>query len=213
MGRIQGAITAMITPMLNGEIDEQGMIDFIDFCEAAGFDTLFIETVGVGQSETAVHGMVDFFLLIMLAGAGDELQGIKKGILEIADAIAINKADGSNIENAKKAQKDYEAAFHFLAHSSLWQPPVLTCSAVTLSGIDEIWDTILSHKRRFIASGRFFEKRKKQSISWMHSIIKEEIIENFYADPRVKESIEKFTRMVEKGDISPSAAARRILFS
>jgi LAO/AO transport system kinase len=118
-------------------------------CEAAGFDVAIVETVGVGQSETTVSSMVDFFLVLMISGAGDELQGIKKGVLELADAIAINKADGNNIKKAEIAKKEYENALHFLnPASSTWTPPVLTCSAVEMTGIDEIWNNILLHKKK-----------------------------------------------------------------
>jgi len=133
-------------------------------CEAAGFDVIIVETVGVGQSETTVASMVDFFLVLMLAGAGDELQGIKKGVLELADAIAINKADGTNIENAKIAKLEYERALSILTpFSKTWSPPVLTCSAVTMKGIDEIWQTILEHRKKIEATGELAEKRSQQS--------------------------------------------------
>ncbi len=136
-------------------------------CEAAGFDVIIVETVGVGQSETTVASMVDFFLVLMLAGAGDELQGIKKGVLELADAVAINKADGNNIGNAKKAKLEYERALSLLTpFSKIWSPPVLTCSAVTMDGVDEIWRTILEHRKKIEATGELAEKRSQQSLDW-----------------------------------------------
>ncbi|HSO18397.1 MAG TPA: methylmalonyl Co-A mutase-associated GTPase MeaB, partial [Desulfosarcina sp.] len=134
-------------------------------CEAAGFDVIIIETVGVGQSETTVASMVDFFLVLMIAGAGDELQGIKKGVLEVADAIVINKADGDNIRRAEMARKEYETALHLLMPASPhWSPPVMTCSAIEMKGIDGIWNTILDHREKMTAAGEIADKRKRQSL-------------------------------------------------
>ena len=133
-------------------------------CEAAGFDVMVVETVGVGQSETTVASMVDFFLVLMLSGAGDELQGIKKGVLELADAIAITKADGDNIEKAKRARKEYETALHLInPSSSNWSPPVVTCSALKLEGVENIWDIVLNHREKLKSTGVFEENRKNQS--------------------------------------------------
>jgi len=135
-------------------------------CEAAGFDVVIVETVGVGQSETAVASMVDFFLVLMIAGAGDELQGIKKGILELADAVAVNKADGDNIDRAEFARKQYETALHFLAPSSPnWTPPVLTCSALEMIDIDVIWETVLSHHRTFTQTGNSRQTGKNRLLT------------------------------------------------
>ena len=135
-------------------------------CEAAGFDVIIIETVGVGQSETTVASMVDFFLVLQIAGAGDELQGIKKGVLEVADAIAVNKADGDNINRAKLAKKQYETALHLVTPSSPnWMPPVMTCSAVEMIGLEEIWQTIIRHKEIMTASGELQKKRQEQAMS------------------------------------------------
>ena len=181
-------------------------------CEAAGFDIIIVETVGVGQSETVVSSMVDFFLVLMIAGAGDELQGIKKGVLELADALAINKADGSNIENAKKARKQYENAFHLLNPvSKTWSPPVLTCSAIEFTGIDEIWETILKHRKLHRESGEFDEKRKKQAAQWMWSMIENGLHEWFYSDKNVKSRLPQLIRDVENGDLEPTIAASQIL--
>ena len=149
-------------------------------CEAAGFDVIIVETVGVGQSEMAVASMVDFFLVLMLSGAGDELQGIKKGVLELADAIAINKADGDNIKKAKEARKEYETALGLLYQpSTVWSPPVLTCSALTMEGLDEIWQIILKHRKKLMAAGEFEEKRRKQTTDWMWSMVEEGFQERF----------------------------------
>ena len=149
-------------------------------CEAAGFDVIIVETVGVGQSETTVASMVDFFLVLMLAGAGDELQGIKKGVLELADAIAINKADGNNIENAAKAKIEYEKALNLLTPpSKIWSPPVLTCSALTMDGIDDIWQTILDYKEKLETSGELMAKRKRQALDWLWALVEEGLRERF----------------------------------
>jgi LAO/AO transport system kinase len=182
-------------------------------CEAAGFDVLIVETVGVGQSETTVASMVDFFLVLMLAGAGDELQGIKKGVLELADAIAINKADGNNIENTKKAKIEYEKALSLLTPSSkTWSPPVLTCSAVTMDGIDEIWQTILDHRKKIEASGELAEKRSKQALDWMWALVEEGLIDRFYKNSKVKKSLPKIVKSVKKGRTGPTVAAHKLLY-
>jgi len=156
-------------------------------CEAAGFDVMIVETVGVGQSETTVASMVDFFLVLMLAGAGDELQGIKKGVLELADAVAINKADGDNIEKAEKARRSYEMALHLLNPASpTWSPPVLACSALTLAGVDTLWETILDYRKRLSATGELEEKRRRQALAWMWSRIEDGLKERFFGNHTVK---------------------------
>lgn len=181
-------------------------------CEAAGFDIIIVETVGVGQSETTVASMVDFFLVLMLAGAGDELQGIKKGVLELADAIAINKADGNNIEHAKKAKIEYEKALNLLTPSSkIWSPPVLTCSAVTLDGIDEIWQTILDHRKKFESSGELADKRRKQALDWMWALVEEGLRDRFYRNPDVEKSLPQIIKAIEKGKTAPTIAAYTLL--
>jgi len=181
-------------------------------CEAAGFDVLIVETVGVGQSEIAVASMVDFFLLLMLPGAGDEIQGIKKGILELADGIAINKADGDNVERAQKAKSDYESALGILCPPSpTWKPPVLTCSAMEMNGIDDILETILDHRRKLTASGELEAKRKKQALNWMWSLVEEGLKERFFRNASVEKLLPKIERDVEKGAITPTVAANRLL--
>jgi LAO/AO transport system kinase len=181
-------------------------------CEAAGFDVIIVETVGVGQSETTVASMVDFFLVLMLAGAGDELQGIKKGVLELADAIAINKADGNNIGNAEKAKIEYEKALNLLTPSSkIWSPPVLTCSAVTMDGIEDIWQTIVDHKKKFGISGELMKKRRRQALDWLWALVEEGLRERFYRNPDVEKYLPGIVKAVEKGDTAPTAAAHRLL--
>ena len=182
-------------------------------CEATGFDVIIVETVGVGQSETTVASMVDFFLVLMLAGAGDELQGIKKGVLELADAIAINKADGDNIANAKKAKLEYKTALSLLTPSSkTWSPPVLTCSAVTLDGIEHIWQTILDHRKKIEASGELAQKRSKQALDWMWALVEEGLIDRFYKNPGVEKSLPKIVKSVEDGKTGPTNAAHKLLY-
>jgi len=182
-------------------------------CEAAGFDVIIVETVGVGQSETTVASMTDFFLVLMLAGAGDELQGIKKGVLELADTVVINKADGDNIEKAKRARKEYENALHFLrAASSVWSPPVLTCSALEMTGIEIIWETVLDHREKLSGTGELAEKRRIQAAEWMWSLVEEGLKERFYNNHDVKNILPKLLKEVEKGETSPTVAASKLLF-
>lgn len=156
-------------------------------CEAAGFDAVLIETVGVGQSEVAVASMVDFFLVLMIAGGGDELQGIKKGVLELADAVAVNKADGDNIERAKIAQRQYETAFHLLSAPSVnWLPPVVTCSSLTMDGLDNILKIILDHREKLTAGGELPRKRKEQAKEWLKFMVREGVQEWFYESPAAR---------------------------
>ncbi len=181
-------------------------------CEAAGFDVIIVETVGVGQSETAVASMVDFFLVLMLGGAGDELQGIKKGILELADALVINKADGAGLVQAEKAAKTYKNALHLLAPvSKNWSVPVLTCSSLEQKGIEKIWETINHHRSLTIESGEFETKRQKQSLDWLSSLIEDELQSLFYNHPQIKKRLPDLLNAVEKKSISPTSAAAKLL--
>ena len=158
--------------------------------------------------------MVDFFLVLMLAGAGDELQGIKKGVLELADALAINKADGDNIEKAKRARKEYETALHLLHPASpSWSPPVLICSALEMTGIDEIWDTAIDHRQKLTASGELDAKRRRQAVDWMWALLEEGLKARFYQQEKVKVALPKLLHEVEKGRKSPTVAAHELLFS
>jgi LAO/AO transport system kinase len=180
-------------------------------CEAAGFDVVIVETVGVGQSETAVASMVDFFLLLMLAGAGDELQGIKRGIMELADAIAINKADGDNVEHAMKAGKDYENALHYLTPSSqVWRPVVHTVSSLENRGIKNVWATVLEHRKNHEKGGELALKRRNQAIDWMHDLVEEKLKQDFYEKPMVIKCLPELTHAVEQGLLSPGSAVRRL---
>lgn len=181
-------------------------------CEAAGYDLVIIETVGVGQSETTVAQMVDFFLVLMIAGAGDELQGIKKGVLEVADAIVINKADGDNVNRAELAQKEYESALHMLMpNSPYWSPPVLTCSSINGTGIDKIWETINDHRKKMTDSGEMAEKRKTQAIDWMSFLLDDGLRQWFYSNAKVMETLPKLRVDVEMKKTSPTAAADCLL--
>lgn len=184
----------------------------IILCEAAGFDTIIIETVGVGQSETAVHSMVDFFLLLKISGAGDELQGIKRGIMEMADAVVINKADGDNIKEANLAKVEFNRALHlFPSKKSTWQPKVMTCSAMTKQGISEVWETISQYFEITHENGFFQEKRKEQNQFWMLETIDEQLKSNFYNQPEIISQLEEIKKAVQHNEISPFAAAQLLL--
>ena len=180
----------------------------IIICEAAGYDYIFIETVGVGQSETAVHQLTDFFLLLMLAGAGDELQGIKRGIMEMADGMVITTADGSNTDKAKMARGEYARALHlFPPTESNWIPEVLTCSSAENKGIKEVYDMIDKYKRHTITNHFFETKRANQTKQWLHQTINDTLIERFYANPIIKEEILKIEKQLEQNLINPYQAA------
>jgi LAO/AO transport system kinase len=184
----------------------------IYLCEAGGFDVLFVETVGVGQSETSVHSMVDFFLLLMLAGAGDEMQGIKRGIMEMADAIAITKADGNNTENANRAKALYNNTLHLFADAgSGWIPRTLTCSAQNNQGIIEIWDTINDFITLTKNNGFFFKNRTEQSKFWMYQSIDDKLRAHFYKNNSIKHKIEIIEKEVLEGKISSFEAAEKLL--
>jgi len=184
----------------------------IILCEAAGFDTIIIETVGVGQSETAVHSMVDFFLLLKISGAGDELQGIKRGIMEMADAIVINKADGDNIKKARLAKTEFNRALHlFPAKISGWQPTVATCSAITTEGISDVWQTITDYLELTKGNNYFSEKRQEQNQYWMMETINEQLKNNFYNHPEIISSLEQNRKAVQNNELSPFAAAVNLL--
>ena len=184
----------------------------IILCEAAGFDTIFVETVGVGQSETAVHSMVDFFLLIQLAGTGDELQGIKRGIMEMAEGIVINKADGNNIEKAKLAQAHFRNALHlFPPAPSGWTPQVLTYSGYYEIGIDEVWKMIDDYTAFVKQNGYFDRKRREQSKYWLTETIDEQLRTHFYQNPDIARLLAEKERMVLDAEESPFTAAQEIL--
>jgi len=184
----------------------------IILCEACGFDVIIIETVGVGQSETAVHSMVDFFLLLKISGAGDELQGIKRGIMEMADAIVINKADGDNINKAKLAKTEFNRALHlFPAKKSGWIPTATTCSSITKVGIKEVWKTISDYMELVKSNHYFEEKRKEQNQFWMMETINEQLKSNFYNHPNIIKLLDENKKAVANDELSPFAAAMNLL--
>ncbi len=184
----------------------------IILCEAAGFDTIFVETVGVGQSETAVHSMVDFFLLVMLAGAGDELQGIKRGIMEMADAIVINKADGNNLHRARRAQAEFANALHLFPPSlSGWVPLVKTCSSLYNKGISEIWEMVRDYTDKVSKSGYLKEKRLEQSRYWMYETLRDGIYNLVFNDPEMRKELDEYEKAISEGRITSFMAASSIL--
>ena len=171
-----------------------------------------METVGVGQSETRVADMTDMFLLLLLPGAGDELQGIKKGILEVADTIVINKADGDNVTRAERARREYETALHILTPGSVnWSPQVLTCSALKNTGLAEIWETVNQHRTALQAAGELNSKRKKQALDWMHFLLEEGLRTWFFNHPDIEANLPKLTSAIEQQAITPTSAASRLL--
>ncbi len=181
-------------------------------CEAAGFEVIIIETVGVGQSETLIKGMVDFFLLLMLSGAGDELQGIKRGIMEMADAIAITKADGNNNQNAKNARMEYVNALHLFPPSlNNWYPPVLTCSALEKKGLFEIWQVIIDFENQMKENDFWKKNRQEQSLNWMHDYIKQYLELKFFSDKNVKENFKSISDQVLSEMILPIQGANLLL--
>ena len=181
-------------------------------CEAAGFDVIIVETVGVGQSETAVASMVDFFLLLLLPGAGDEIQGIKKGVLEMADAVAVNKADGASLDAARRTQRDYESAMHLLRPASRhWLVPVFACSALERRGIDQIWEAVCRHRETFAASGELAVRRREQALAWMWDLIDAGLKDHFRAHPTVRTMLPALLAAVIDGTQPPTSAADRLL--
>jgi LAO/AO transport system kinase len=180
-------------------------------CEAAGFDVVLVETVGIGQSETAVYDMTDFFLALMLPGAGDELQGIKKGLVELADMIAINKADGDNLKRANAAAAEYRSAIHILTpRSEHWHPPVVTYSALTETGIAELWQKVLEHRTAMNASGEFAGRRREQQVKWMWSMLESRMMARLRADAAIRAKVKKTEAEVADGKITPAVAAEQI---
>jgi LAO/AO transport system kinase len=181
-------------------------------CEAAGFDVILVETVGTGQSETAVADMTDFFLALMLPGAGDELQGIKKGLVELADMIAVNKADGDNIRRAKAAAGEYRAALHILTpRLAEWQPPVVTYSALNGDGIAEIWDSVVAHREKLLATGAFAARRREQQVKWMWALFDDRLRGRILSDTKLRGRLPQIERAVAEGRLSPALAVDDIV--
>lgn len=183
-------------------------------CEAAGYDVVIVETVGVGQSETMVASMVDLFLLLMLPNAGDELQGIKKGVLELADLVVVNKSDGEQETLAKTAQSEYRKALHLLPSSkNSWTPQILRCSALEKRGIDKIWDSVKSFRKALQNSGEWEKQRRAQTGKWMWSLVEEGLLTNFRKHPNLQKQIPVLEKEVESGNMLPTTAARKLLDS
>ncbi len=181
-------------------------------CEAAGYDVIIVETVGIGQSETTVRSMVDFFLLILLPGAGDELQGIKKGTVEIADALVINKADGDNIQRAELTASQYRQAVHYIQPATDgWETKVGTCSALKGFGIPEIWQMINDYMHYIKSNNIFKDRRNKQTLQWVYSMVEEQLLSNFYNDPKIKTLIAKLEPDVITGETTPTNAVTTLL--
>jgi LAO/AO transport system kinase len=176
-------------------------------CEAASYDVVLVETVGTGQSETAVADLTDFFLVLMLPGAGDELQGIKKGVIELADMLAVNKADGDNVKRATAAAAEYRAALHIIsAGSELWTPPVITFSGLTGDGIAELWEKISEHRERMSAAGALAARRREQQVKWMWAMLEERVMGRLKSDPALRARLPKLEAAVAAGRTSPAIA-------
>ncbi len=188
--------------------------EVIVLCEAAGFDTVIVETVGVGQSETSVHRIVDFFLLLHLAGAGDEIQGIKRGIMELADAVVVNKCDGPDVQRSRLARKQIEGALSlFPVDGSGWKPRALTCSSLDGTGIDEVWSVIKEKNSLAMRSGYFESNRRDQAVYWIHETVTRMLKDSFYACEEVQRSIDRMKKDVADGKISPFHAAEKLMGS
>ena len=180
-------------------------------CEAAGYNVVLVETIGTGQSETMVADMTDFFLVLMLPGAGDELQGLKKGVVEIADMIAINKADGDNLRRAKAAEPDYRAALHILTpRSPHWSPPVVTYSALSGDGVADLWTTVLDHRERMTKAGEFTARRREQQVKWMWAMLEDRVFTRLRSDPSLKAKLPRLEAAVAEGRTSPAVAVDEI---
>ncbi len=181
-------------------------------CEAAGYDVVIVETVGVGQSETVVADMVDVFVALMLPGAGDELQGIKKGLLELAEILFVNKADGENETRARRAARDLEAALHLFAPvSPHWTPAVLTGSGLTAAGVDTLWDMVTKHREALDQAGALDKRRRDQQVRWLWSMVEDRVLEAFKADPKVTAAAGSLEAAVAEGRLPASEAAERLL--
>jgi len=215
MGKLAAAESAFIRPS-----PTQGSLGGVHrktretmlICEAAGFDLVLVETVGVGQSETEVADMVDTYLVLMLAGAGDQLQGIKKGIIEVADILAINKADGDNKDRAEMARREYKSALHiFGKHHEFWHPKVLTCSAQTGDGIAEVWQTVLDHRTALEDAGELEARRQRQRLKWMWSLVENELLARLKENAEVRELAPELEKAVLNGQTPPTRAALQLL--
>ena len=181
-------------------------------CEAAGYDVVLVETVGVGQSEVTVRDMVDFFMLLVITGAGDDLQGMKKGVMELADAIVVNKADGANQMRARTTRADYEQFLHYLRPSTEgWTSRAYTCSSLTREGIPEVWGMVEDFMENVRSSGVLAERRRRQALSWVHSMVEDHLLRRFYEDPGVAAEMPEIEERVERGELAATQAALELL--
>jgi len=180
-------------------------------CEAAGYDVILVETVGVGQSEYQVAGMVDFFMVLMLPGGGDELQGIKKGIMELADALVINKADGDSERLAQLTRQQYTSAMNLLRHTSFWTPRVMTCSALNNVNIDAVWGMLVDYQQQAREGDFFTARRTRQNRDWMHSLVQEMLLAKLHQNPAVRRMLPELEQKVASGQVTAYAAARQII--
>lgn len=180
-------------------------------CEAAGFDVVLVETVGVGQSETVVSEMVDCYLVLMLPGAGDELQGIKKGVLELADIIAVNKADGSTINEARQARASYQRALSILQNPGSWKPLAMTCSALTGEGLEELWQQVRAHRRQLIDSGELTQRREQQRVRWMWSMVEQQVLASLRENPALQPLIRETETAVRRQTMTALQATNALL--
>ncbi len=215
MSRLSGHGNAFIRPSPSGGVPGGVALTTYEsmlLCEAAGYDVVIVETVGVGQNETTVASMVDFFLVMMITGAGDSLQGIKKGILELAHAVAINKADGDNTAPAEKTRAEFESAMHsMLPVEKGWHTRVVTCSALTLAGLEELWTMIQDHRLHIEESGLLHQRRAEQSVDWMWAIIHKELQVRFRNHPEIKARIPQTVSQVREGRLPATRAARKLI--
>jgi LAO/AO transport system kinase len=181
-------------------------------CEAAGFDVILVETVGVGQSETVVAGMVDFFLVLMIAGAGDELQGIKRGILELADLVAVNKADGDNLAKAQASRREFATALHYMRRRTPnWTPPVVACSSLTGEGLETLWGHVLAHREALERSGELSARRQQQQVDWTWQMVEEHVLQRLRQHPSVVSIAANIERAIRAQRTTPTMAAKAIL--
>jgi LAO/AO transport system kinase len=186
--------------------------DTITACEAAGFDVILVETVGVGQSEVAVANMVDTFVFLTLARTGDQLQGIKKGVLELADIVVVNKADGEHATEAKAAARELTGAIRLIyPRETLWRPPVLTMSALHGSGLSELWDTVLKHRQVLTDAGEFEARRRAQQVDWTWSMVRDTVLDRVLSNPAVRKIRAEVERQVRDGELTPALGAQRLL--
>jgi LAO/AO transport system kinase len=214
MGRLAGDPNAFVRPSPSsgtlGGVAAKTRESML-ILEAAGFGIVLVETIGTGQSETMVADMTDFFMVLMLPGAGDELQGLKKGIIELADMIAVNKADGDNRERAKAAAAEYRAALHILTpRSATWSPPIAVYSALTGDGIAKLWETVLAHHDRMTGSGELEARRREQQVKWMHSMLQDRLLARLKSDPVLRAKLPRLEAAVAEGRMTPAVAVDQL---